>query len=98
MSNQVMTKTENYHFFRMLVNKFDKDETIVALNEMIKKQGLEIGMLKSELAEAKQKKDNKPEIVNNRELKAKNKQLREDIHELKYQLSCHNIPIPKRLQ
>lgn len=100
MGKKIMTPYEEHHMVRLLVNKFSRDETIVALNEKLKKVEFENGVLKSEIAEMKDKmKVKHPYGKKDDKIKQHEETIRslqQECRDLKYQLTASGVPIPKK--
>lgn len=89
---KVMTKYEEHHLLKHIVKRFSRDETIVLLNKKLKDAQFYNGVLKSELEELKHKLANPPKhVITNREYK-------QQVDELIYQLQAFNCPIPSKYQ
>ena len=90
-------------FIKQIVSKYSTEESIVALNRVIKQLEFDKGVLKSELSELSDK-YNKIKI----ELKELNtpffrsrqiiKELKSKLRDLEHQLKANNIPLPKKYQ
>ena len=81
---------------KLIVQKYSRDEAIVALNEKIKALSFENGVMKSELSELKDKKGNNQAQVKLSEKKIIIRELNSKILDLEHQLIANNIPIPKK--
>ncbi len=100
MAKKIMTSYEEKNMFKLLVRKFYRDETIVALNTKLKKLEFEHGVLKSDYAELEAKsKVKSSSIAKDNKIKEQKDEIRkliEQCRDLKYQLTANNIPIPKK--
>lgn len=100
MAKKVMTSYEEHNMIKMLVNKFSRDETIVALNTKMKKLEFEFGVIKSDYAELEAKsKVKSSSVAKDNKIKEQKDEIRkliEQCRDLKYQLTTNNIPIPKK--
>lgn len=100
MAKKIMTPYEEHNMIKILVNKFSRDETVVALNTKMKKLEFELGVLKSDYAELQSKSKLKSShIAKDNKIKEQKDEIRkliEQCRDLKYQLTANNIPIPKK--
>ena len=91
-----ITHWEERQMIRRLVEKYSRDETIVALNSKLKALELENGMLKSELSEIKDTMKNKinqmAKQINRQELI----EIEQKCRDLEWQLMANNIQLNKK--
>ena len=93
---QIITHWEESQMIKRLVEKYSRDETIVALNSRIKEVELENGILKSTNAELEFKLKQKIDNSNKNKLKNKIKESEQKVRDLEWQLVANNVPLPKK--
>ena len=93
---QIITHWEESQMIKRLVEKYSRDETIVALNSRIKEVELENGILKSTNAELEFKLKEKQDNSHKNQLKNKIKSVEQKVRDLEWQLVANNVPLPKK--
>lgn len=94
-NKDVITHWEESQMIKRLVEKYSRDETIVALNSKVKEVELQNGMLKSANAELEFKLKQKLDNSNKNQLKRKIKEVEQKVRDLEWQLVANNVPLPK---
>jgi len=93
---QIITHWEESQMIKRLVEKYSRDETIVALNSRIKEVELENGVLKSEIAELNYKIKNKANQMSKQINRQELINLEQKVRDLEWQLEANNVPLPKK--
>lgn len=86
----------------MTMSKWGRDDAILALNRIIRNQkaqisakDIEIGMMKSEIAELQYKLKQERSVAFKGKQKVEVHELKKHILNLEYQLAANNLPVPK---